>query len=372
MVGNLSRRECTTVFYNVTKNHSDVYYLRVQMEPDIFRATFMTPVNVTVLDVPNPPELNDVDEVMEGTTVSLRCSAEAPCPKKPPTLSWSYIPTSANITTQIQEKPDKTQSVISTMTFNASYTDHKKNISCTVTYPTHISKDTTVENTITLQVLFFPKETHIKLEPNASVSAGTNVTLTCKSKANPSYDMNYTWYKRGEQKLLAFGEKMSFNVSKINEGCYFCRAENKYGAQTSEDIQLIVEAGFIVESSDTFIPLVAGCVGGALAFLLFFLLAMILYKKRKQRTQASNKPVVGEADLSDQDQNKDEPVSSIYMNNAFVSSEQPEMTNDESDTIHYGEINFSTIQTKNHTERSSGQEIIYAEVCHQGKKMNQD
>lgn len=91
-----------------------------------------------------------------------------------------------------------------------------------------------------------PKETRIKLEPNTSVSVGTNVTLTCNSKANPSYDMNYTWYKRGELKLLAFGENMTFNVSKIDEGCYFCRAENKHGTQTSEDIQLIVDGEWCI------------------------------------------------------------------------------------------------------------------------------
>lgn len=57
MVGNLSRRECTTVFYNVTKNHSDIYYFRVEMEPLIFRATFMSPVNVTVLGKPYTPKM---------------------------------------------------------------------------------------------------------------------------------------------------------------------------------------------------------------------------------------------------------------------------------------------------------------------------
>ncbi|XDV47267.1 hypothetical protein PO909_016949 [Leuciscus waleckii] len=90
---------------------------------------------------------------MENTTVSLSCSAEAPCPKQPPTISWSNIPESAHITTQLQEKPDKTQSVFSHMTFKASYMDHRKNISCTATYPRKTSEDSTVETTVILQVL---------------------------------------------------------------------------------------------------------------------------------------------------------------------------------------------------------------------------
>ncbi|XP_073720055.1 myelin-associated glycoprotein [Misgurnus anguillicaudatus] len=153
MVGNLSRRECSTVFYNVKNNHSDVYFFRIQMEPNILRFTFANPVNINVLDVAKPPKLNDLPEVMEGTAVNLICSAEVPCPKQPPTLSWTNIPKSANITTQLQEKPDKTHSVFSSMTFNASYMDHKMNISCTATYPRNIFNNTTVNSTVMLQVL---------------------------------------------------------------------------------------------------------------------------------------------------------------------------------------------------------------------------
>ncbi|XP_065150663.2 myelin-associated glycoprotein-like [Paramisgurnus dabryanus] len=206
MIGNLTERNCSTVFYNIMMNHSDPYYFRIEMEPNVFRATFNTnphnasdsskTVRINVTDSPQPPELifsPDVSKsVMEGTAVNLICSAEAPCPKQPPRLSWTYIPKSANIITQLQEKPDKTHSVFSSMTFNASYMDHKMNISCTATYPRNISNNTTVNSTVMLRVMFPPKETRIIIKPSASVTVGTNVTFTCQSKASPSNNMTYT------------------------------------------------------------------------------------------------------------------------------------------------------------------------------------
>ncbi len=106
------------------------------------------------VDSPQPPELkpSELQYVMENTPVNLICSAEAPCPKQPPTISWSNIPESALITTQLQEKPDKTQSVFSNITFKASYKDHRKNISCTATYPRN-TYNSTVKSTLMLQVL---------------------------------------------------------------------------------------------------------------------------------------------------------------------------------------------------------------------------
>ncbi|XP_048030331.1 B-cell receptor CD22-like [Megalobrama amblycephala] len=182
---------------------------------------------------------------MENTIVNLSCSAEAPCPKQPPTISWSNIPESAHITTQLQEKPDKTLSVFSHMTFKASYMDHRRNISCTVTYPRKTLNDSTVETTVMLQVLFPPKETHITIDPSASVSVGTNVTLTCKSKASPSINMNYTWYKRGYEMPIAWGKKITFNATQKNAAWYSCTAQNQHGKQSSAEIQITDEGEFM-------------------------------------------------------------------------------------------------------------------------------
>ncbi|XP_051738791.1 sialic acid-binding Ig-like lectin 12 [Ctenopharyngodon idella] len=360
ILGNLSQGECSTVFYDVMNNHSDNYYFRVETNMPGQKYTYQNPINISVSDSPQPLILKptDLKEVTENTTVNLNCSAEAPCPKQPPTISWSNNPESANITTQLQEKPDKTQSVFSHMTFKASYMDHRRNISCTVTYPRKTSNDSTVETTVMLQVLFPPKETCITIDPSASVSVGTNVTLICKSKANPSNNMNYTWHKRGQENQLDFGEQLTFTVNRMSGGWYFCTAKNEHGIQKSEEIQLIV-----AES----LSLIIGCVVGVSAFLLIFLLITLFL--RVQRVKAST---IKETVIADQGQEKQVQISSIFANGAFVSGEELEMPKDVNDIVHYGEIDFSTPQTKSTTVKSSGIETIYAEVRGPEKEMNQD
>ncbi|XP_050958940.1 B-cell receptor CD22-like [Labeo rohita] len=339
--------------FNVSRRSGGCYFCTAK---NIHGNQTSEEIQLIVADVPEPPILTptDLQEVMEESTVNLSCSAEAPCSEQPPTISWSNIPESANITTQLQEKPDKTQSVFSHVIFKASYMDHRKNISCTATYPRNISNDSSVETTMTLRVLFSPKDTHITIDPSNSVSVGTNVTLTCKSKASPN-EMNYIWYKRGQEKMMDFGKQLTFNVNSGSGGWYCCTATNIHGNQTSEEIHLIVAESLIIRE-----PLIIGFVIGISAFLLIILL--VIRFLRLQKIKAS---IISETDISDQGQEKQ--VNSIYVNSAFLMDEELEMPKDDNDIIHYGQIDFSTAQIKNTTEKISGQETIYAEVCASGK-----
>ncbi|XP_016345537.1 myelin-associated glycoprotein-like [Sinocyclocheilus anshuiensis] len=350
MTGYLTERNCTTLFYNIMMNHSDSYYFRLEMEPDVFKATFnpsqdvsSKTVRINVRDSPQPPELKpNYLTVKEGTTVNLSCSAEAPCPKQPPTISWSNIPESAHITTQLQEKPDKTQSVFSYMTFKASYKDHRKSITCTATYPRNTSDASTVESTMMLQVLFPPKETRVII-----TSVGTNVTLTCESHASPSNDLNYTWYKHGEERPIAWGTKINLTETPIQTGSYFCIAQNKHGKQSSEEAQRTDE-----EQSGLSHLVIYGCTGGLLTFVL--LSAVFFYC---MRTKASR-----QARVSDQAEDKNRDTMAIYANNATVISKNGEKK--ETDDLHYGEIDFSKLQTGHKTKEHSnnGPETEYAEL----------
>lgn len=68
-----------------------------------------------------------------------------------------------------------------------------------------------------------------------------------------------------------------------------------------------------------------------------------------------------------QSQEKHVQVNSVYANSGFAMGEELETPKDENDMIHYGEVYFSTLQTKSTTEKISGLETMYAEVCGSGK-----
>ncbi|XP_052451644.1 sialic acid-binding Ig-like lectin 7 isoform X2 [Carassius gibelio] len=347
ITGNLSERNCTTVFNNIMKNHSDLYYFRLEMEP-VFRVTFNPSTDVTkktvrinVRDSPQPPELKLSKPVMEETTVNLICSAEAPCPKQPPTVSWSNIPKSAHSTTQLQEKPDKTQSVVSKLTFKVSYKDNRRNITCTATYPRNTPDASTVETIVMLRVLFPPKETHIIITP----SVGTNVSLTCKSSTNPSNDLNYTWYKHGEETPIAWGIKINLTQTQI--GSYLCTAQNKYGNQSSEEVHHTGQSGLSH-------LVIFGCTGGLLAF--FLLSAVFFYSMRTKASRQAH--VIG----SDQAEDRNRDTMAICTNNVTAISKNGEKK--ETDDLHYGEIDFSKLQTGHKTEELSNNvsETEYSEL----------
>ncbi|KAG9330768.1 hypothetical protein JZ751_022165, partial [Albula glossodonta] len=231
---------------------------------------------------PPKPKLTPVKvEVTEGSSVSLSCSAAAPCPKLPPTLTWT--PRLSDSEDQLQENQDQTKSVSSVLTFTASHLHHGQKITCTALYkvqqgdtqktseasltlsvpsvmPTHLCRATpgykvngTEMNTVeTGQNLTFsvtkPSDSGqaqlIENEPpsptaptsssleigNAAFKiaalnqtanpgeTGSSVTLTCSSNANPPVQ-NYAWYKVNGTELntVGTGQNLTFSVTKPSD-----------------------------------------------------------------------------------------------------------------------------------------------------------
>ncbi|XP_055738230.1 myelin-associated glycoprotein-like [Salvelinus fontinalis] len=190
ITGNMSQKNCTTVFFNVATSYTNRYFFRIESQP--FRATDPDKsVYIVVRDLPSSPIITVSGEVKEGTSVSFNCSAVAPCPEHPPELTWT-LPTQFTTENQLQENPDQTKSVLSTVTFTPSYLHHEKNITCTAVYPVGTSNKT-AEHAMMLNVSFSPKDTLASISPADPVSVGSCVNLTCSSTANPPVT-TFTWF----------------------------------------------------------------------------------------------------------------------------------------------------------------------------------
>ncbi|KAJ8289713.1 hypothetical protein GJAV_G00004440 [Gymnothorax javanicus] len=240
ITGNLLQKNCTTVLEKVPKTYSGQYEFR--LECSYFKLSFQQMVEVNIKDSPSKPKLTpDKEEVMEGTNVSLSCSAAAPCPDLPPNLTWT--PRLGDSVDQLQVNEDQTQSVSSVMTFTASHLHHGQKITCRAHYTLKQGDIPKIsEASRMLRVLYPPQNTSASISPSGSVLAGNSVTLTCSSKANPPVK-NYTWYKvnGAEMNIMGTGQNLTFNVTESSNGeQYYCEAQNKHGMENSTIIQLKV------------------------------------------------------------------------------------------------------------------------------------
>ncbi|KAG9330025.1 hypothetical protein JZ751_027575 [Albula glossodonta] len=177
IIGNLDKKNCTTILENFTSKYNDKYFFRIESN-DKLRANFRKHgVKIFVKDSPPKPKLTPVKvEVTEGSSVSLSCSAAAPCPTLPPTLTWT--PRLSDSEDQLQENQDQTKSVSSVLTFTASHLHHGQRITCTALYKLQ-QGDT--------QKTFMPQ-----ISGSGSCSrTAAEISCSCESRGNPSPSMEW-------------------------------------------------------------------------------------------------------------------------------------------------------------------------------------
>ncbi|XP_039892097.1 B-cell receptor CD22-like [Simochromis diagramma] len=234
ITGNLSQRDCTTLFTNLTTTYTDTYFFRVESEP--FKATaHCDPLQITVRDSPWRPNITIPGDLKEKESVTITCSALTPCPHSPPQLTWNLQQDSHN---KIEENTDG--SFTTKIQQNITLSDtHDGKITCSARYPVNQGKDTkTAETEETLSVSYAPKNTSASISPSGLVSAGSWVKLTCSSRAKPV--SSFTWFKKSRDGAVKVseGEIYSFNVT--DGGVYYCVATNDLGNQTSAEINMTV------------------------------------------------------------------------------------------------------------------------------------
>uniref|UniRef100_A0AAZ1WYX1 Ig-like domain-containing protein n=1 Tax=Oreochromis aureus TaxID=47969 RepID=A0AAZ1WYX1_OREAU len=218
MTGDLTKKDCTTTFNNTRLLPGKKYYLRLECKNDLKYTFKQASVNISVIAVaPSPTLTPSTLEVKEGTSVSLTCSAPAPCWSHPPALTW--IPNRGQSQETLQENQDKTKVKTSVMNFTASHLHHGNKISCTAVYQKNRgSPDVTAETSLTPDISYSPKNVTVSVSPSGPVPENSNVSLTCSSNANPAV-RNYTWYRAdGDQEALT--EEGNEKPNTNEEGIY--------------------------------------------------------------------------------------------------------------------------------------------------------
>ncbi|KAL3980385.1 ATPase family AAA domain-containing protein 2 [Sarotherodon galilaeus] len=240
MTGDLTKKDCTTFFSNASLLQRSKYNFRLECNGPL-KYTFGAGVDISLTDDPPSPTLTPSTlEVKEGASVSLTCSAPAPCWSHPPALTWT--PNLGQSQETLQENQDKTKVKTSVISFNASHLHHGNKISCTAAYQKQDgSPDVTAETSLSPDITYSPKYVQISVSPSCPVPENNNVTLTCSSNANPAV-ANYTWYRAdGDQEnYIGTGTSLNIKVSKDRRR-FFCKAENEIGVGRSNLTHLDVQ-----------------------------------------------------------------------------------------------------------------------------------
>ncbi|KAM6908097.1 myelin-associated glycoprotein-like [Lycodopsis pacificus] len=334
LTGDLSQKDCTTLFSRLITNYTDRYYFRIMNWP--FRATAeCDPLQITVRDSPPSPRIEISGDLKEKESVSISCSASTPCPHSPPKLTWN-VQQDPHIMTEENTDRTFTTKIQKNITLSGKHDGFI--ITCSARYPVNEGKDVkTSEETTTLNVSYAPKNTSASISPPGSVSAGNRVNLTCSSRANPP--VSFTWFKISKDGPVnvSEGDFYSFNVT--DGGVYHCMATNELGNQTSSEILLTIKGEQQLESLSPWVAVVGGII------VLICAGVAIWWFKSKRSTSQQTQSLTAE-----------EPAV-----------QQPaRATETETGDLHYGEINFSNWRPEpsSASVQDSGQQqdTLYAQV----------
>ncbi|GAA6086934.1 hemicentin-1-like [Tachysurus ichikawai] len=157
-------------------------------------------------------------EIVEDSSVTLTCSSDA----NPPVQTYTWFKGNTSV------GKEKTYSISKISSEDSG--EYKCKCSNEVGHQG--------SNSVTLNVLYPPKNVSVSISPSGDIVENSPVTLTCKSDANPLLQ-NYTWFKG----ITPVGKEKTYNISKISSeesGEYKCRSSNKVGPQFSNNVTLNV------------------------------------------------------------------------------------------------------------------------------------
>ncbi|KAG5268425.1 hypothetical protein AALO_G00212450 [Alosa alosa] len=273
ILGDLTKRNCTSVLYGFTKDYEDKYFFRLESN---VKVTFTEYVSIKVNDVLPKPHLTLPQSIQECVLVSMTCtiSSQALCPQDPPTLTWS--PQLNHSREILRTKEDGTLEVISVLSFMPSCSDDGLNVSCVVT---HHQGVTPVRETALLTVYYGPKNLSVSLN-TSQFEIGSPITLSCLGVSKPPID-NYRWFRNTSGYLEEMdwtSQNFTFNVTHSGTVVYHCEGRNSVGATNSSGLELEMPAS--AHSKPGWWLLIAGA-----GFILCLLVVVLCHRHKNPQSQ---------------------------------------------------------------------------------------
>ncbi|XP_073457915.1 sialoadhesin-like [Aquarana catesbeiana] len=227
-----SDTDCTIVIRNIQKEDEGTYNLRLLTKNKAFRWMSKT-LTIAVSDIGTTLKINPLPEIRESENVTLTCSISYYCPLNNISLHWIE---DVNGTSTIDIRSDISEvRTTSTLMFQPSWRDNKKNITCVLNGDDGKADNTTVQ----LNVMYVPHKPVIK-KYGETIEEGKDITLECSTEANPPVSL-YVWLKDGAECYNRTSNRFTiYNIKEDNSGSYTCLARNKLGEAKSDQLDLNV------------------------------------------------------------------------------------------------------------------------------------
>ncbi|XP_053471792.1 B-cell receptor CD22-like [Ictalurus furcatus] len=222
---------------------------------------YSTSVTLNVLYPPKnvSVSLSSSGEKVEGSSVTLTCSSDA----NPPVEIYTWFKGTTSV------GKEKTYTISKIRSEDSG--EYKCKCSNEVGYQYSIS--------VTLNVLYPPKNVLVSISSSGEIVAGSSVTLTCSSDANPPVE-NYTWFKVNESSPVGSGQ--SYGV--LQSGQYYCEAPNQHGSERSAAVSVTLNGGSVT----VYVAVGVGLFGLVALLSVLFWLRNKRQKKQKEEHGCQN------------------------------------------------------------------------------------
>ncbi|XP_030014296.1 myelin-associated glycoprotein-like [Sphaeramia orbicularis] len=240
----------------------------------------------------SPSEL----EVEEGASVSLQCSAPAPCPSLRPTVTWT--PSLGTSQETLMENQDKTKVIKSVLNFTASHLHHRQRFSCTAVYRRQDNRVvSSFSKGLTAHVKFAPQ---ILSSSNCTKAAAT-VSCSCSTVGNPSPRLQ--WYLDGlsvthsdkvdisSESLNGTGLRSTITINlpqELDLSTLLCHSSNSVGSTSHQFYFYTFEQQTCSRFGQGLFPVILAVAVVSLSMNVFYTIYMIsLRRKSKQNVMPS-------------------------------------------------------------------------------------